>query len=133
MSFTDLFVSFWWLIFPVFGMAMGFWGMISSERRSARVLDLIKSYVDQGKEPPAELLKLATSDEELVANSPTGRRQNNSWSFVVFAALAAGFGVGYYFVRAEDYAFAFLIVAVVMAVMAVGALFIVLTSRANDK
>jgi hypothetical protein len=132
-SLTDLFVSFWWLIFPIFGMAMGFWGMISSERRSARVLDLIKSYVDQGKEPPAELLKLATSDEEFVANSPAGRRQNNSWSFVVFAALAAGFGVGYYFVRAEDYAFAFLIVAVVMAVMAVGALFIVLTSRANDK
>lgn len=133
MSFTDLFVGYWWLIFPVFGMAMGFWGMISSERRNARVLDLIKSYVDQGKEPPAELLKFATSDEEVVANSPSGRRQNNSWSFVVFAALAAGFGTGYYFVRDEDYAFAFLIVAVVMAVMAVGALFIVLTGRSNDK
>lgn len=129
MTFTELFVGFWWLIFPIFGMLMGFWGMISSERRSARVMDLIKSYVDQGKEPPAELLRLATSDEEVMAQTPEGRRNSNSWSFVVFAALAAGFGVGYYFVRGEDYAFAFLIVAVVMAVMAAGALFIVLTSR----
>jgi len=33
-SFTDLFVSFWWLIFPIFGMFIAIWGMIANERRA---------------------------------------------------------------------------------------------------
>ncbi len=45
---------------------------------------------------------------------------------MTFAALAVGFGAGYYVVRNETYAFAFLIVALVMAVMALGAFFILL-------
>ena len=43
---------------------------------------------------------------------------------MTFAALAVGFGAGYYMVKNETYAFAFLIVALVMAVMAIGAFFI---------
>lgn len=49
--------SYWWLIFP-----MG-WGVVAilriweRHRRSQTTLDLLKSYVDQGKEPPASLLE----------------------------------------------------------------------------
>ena len=46
-----------------------------------------------------------------------------------FLALSAGFGVGYWWVRAEEWAFAFLIVSVTMGVLAVGALVITLTRR----
>jgi hypothetical protein len=130
MSFAHLFASYWWLIFPIFGMAMGFWGMASGERRNARVFDLIKSYVDQGKEPPPELLKLASQESDYSGyNTPEGRRQGNLWTFVTFAAIAAGFSVGWWFVRGEDFAFAFLIIAVTMGVLALGALLILLRPR----
>lgn len=122
----ELFRDYWWLIFPIFGMGMAFWGMISSERRTRNVLDLIKTYADQGKEPPAELLRLATQEAE---TTQAQQRQSNGWTFVVFAALSAGFGVGWYMVQGQDYAFAFLIVAVTMAVLAVGSLLILLMSR----
>jgi hypothetical protein len=107
---------------------MAVMGMFQAERRSNKTMDLIKSYVDQGKEPPAELLKLAMedSDAESWSNNPG---DNRAWSFIVFTALSAGLGAGYYFVRAESWAFALLIGAVVTGVMAVGALFILLFGR----
>jgi Flp pilus assembly protein TadB len=123
-----LFRDYWWIMFPIFGMAMAFWGMFSSERRTKSVLDLIKTYADQGKEPPAELLRLATQEAEATQSQ---QRQGNGWSFVVFAALAAGFGVGWYMVQGQDYAFAFLIVAVTMGVMAAGSLLVLLFSRSK--
>ncbi len=68
------------------------------------------------------------SDYEMGWSS--GRSQNgNAWSFVVFAALSAGVAVGWGFVREQSFAFAFLIVAVTMGVLAIGALLILLLSR----
>jgi hypothetical protein len=109
-------------------MGMGLWGMVSTERRSRDVLNVIKSYVDQGKEVPPELLRMASDDWQPSANNATPQ-QSSWWSFFVFAALAAGFTVGWWFIRAESWSFAFLVVAVTMGVLAVGALFIALTSR----
>jgi len=124
----ELFRDYWWLIFPMFGMAMAFWGTISNERRSRSALDVIKSYVDQGKEPPPELLRLASQDEDAPDDRP-GNQNSRAWTFVTFAAIAAGFGVGYFHSRGEDYAFAFLIVTVVMGVLAAGALAILILNR----
>jgi hypothetical protein len=128
MSFEELFRDFWWLMFPIFGMGMGLWGMSSSERRSRDVMNVIKSYVDQGKEVPPELLRMAQSDWQAPPNQGTPQ-QSTWWSFFTFAALAAGFTVGWWFVRAEMWSFAFLVVAVTMGVLALGALVIALTSR----
>ena len=127
MDFEELFRDFWWLLFPIFGMGMGLWGMASTERRSRDVINVIKSYVDQGKEVPPELLRMAQSDWQ-PPNQPA-QQQSNGWNFFVFAALAAGFTVGWWYIRAESWSFAFLIVAVTMGVLAVGALVIALTSR----
>lgn len=128
MTFTQLFYSFWWLMFPIFGMIMGFWGMISSERRSHDVMNVIKSYVDQGKEVPPELLRMAQADWQAPSKQATPQ-QSNWWSFYTFSALATGFTVGWWFTRTESWSFAFLIVAVTMGVLALGALIIALTSR----
>ena len=128
MDFAQLFREFWWLMFPMFGMAMGLWGMVSSERRSRDVMNVIKSYVDQGKEVPPELLRMAQTDWQSDQNQYSPR-QSNWWSFFTFAALAAGFTVGWWFVRAEMWSFAFLVVAVTMGILAIGALVIALTSR----
>jgi hypothetical protein len=133
MNFEELFRDFWWLLFPIFGMSMGLVGMLQAESRSRHVMRLIKSYLDQGKEPPPELLKLASQPNDYDMNmsgvASPGQRGNSAWNFVVFFALAAGFSVGYWFVQGEPYAFAFLIVAVTMGVLALGALIILLTSR----
>ena len=129
MTFWEFFDDYWWLMFPVFGIVMAAWGMASSERRSTRVMDLIKSYVDQGKDPPPELLKLASEDAESDGRTPQARQHSSAWTFITFAAMAAGFTTGWWFVRGQDYAFPFLIVAVVMGVLAVGALFILLFAR----
>lgn len=130
MTFAQFFHDFWWLMFPLFGMLMALMGMFQDDRRSQKTIELIKSYIDQGKDPPPELLKLATQDADSAAwrDSGSGGR-NRAWSFIVFAALAAGLGTGYYFVRAEDWAFAFLIGAVATGVMAIGALALLLFGR----
>lgn len=130
MTFEEFFRDFWWLMFPVFGMVIALIGMFQAESRGRQVMTLIKSYVDQGKEPPAELLKMAQerSDYEMDMGLP---RQRNSglWSFFVFLALTAGLGVGYWLIRAEDWSFALLIGAVTMGVLTIGALVIALVQR----
>lgn len=132
MTFADFFSDFWWLMFPIFGMVMAVQGSMASDRRTQRTIDLIKSYVDQGKEPPAELLKLAAKEEDGDDwGFGPGRGSGNSraWTFFTFLALAGGFGTGYWWVRGEDYAFAFLIVTVTMGILALGALLILLFGR----
>ncbi|MBY0567572.1 MAG: hypothetical protein K2P70_09680 [Hyphomonadaceae bacterium] len=131
MTATQLFVGYWWLIFPIFGMLMGLIGMFQSDRRATRTMDLIKAYVDQGKDPPPELLQLAAAESTSGASSGMGRTptENRLWTFVTFAALATGFGVGYWFMRAEEWAFAFLVVAIVMGIMAFGALLLLIFGR----
>ena len=126
----DLFRDYWWLIFPIFGMWMSVRGGQSTERSQQRVLDLIKSYADQGKDPPPELLAMAQKglDESVDAAGGQGRN-DQAWTFITFAALAAGFGTGWYLNQAESYAWAFLIVTVTMGVFAVGSLLVVFFGR----
>lgn len=133
MEFESLFRHFWWLIFPLFGMFMGIWGMASSGRRSREAMGLIKSYVDQGKDPPPELIKIASGASEYDGDYRASRKQSNGWSFVVFAAISAGFGTAYFMVRHEPFSFAFLLVAVVMGVMALGALMMALFPQRNGE
>ena len=56
-DFYHLVSRFWWVIFPLFWMifALG-WGW-SRHSRANRALDILKSYADQGKDPPPELMK----------------------------------------------------------------------------
>jgi hypothetical protein len=77
------------------------------------------------------LLKLASYEMNDGMSSGMGRTptENRLWTFVTFAALATGFGVGYWFMRAEDWAFAFAIVAIVMGIMAFGALLLLIFGR----
>lgn len=107
MSAESFFFGFWWLIFPVGGMLMGLFGMIGHYNHRKDTLRILKSYADQGKDPPAGLLEALKSDEERAMDSGYyGRRRwrrhrGYGWggfgAFVPFAALAAGFGwFGYY-------------------------------------
>ena len=93
----QLFFSFWWLIFPLFGMAMGFFGMINHFQNRRETLKMIKSYVDQGKEPPESLIKAMNSEPDSNPHYRRRGRGNPFVIFIVFASLAAAFAyVGFY-------------------------------------
>ncbi len=104
MTASQLFNSYWWLIFPLFGMGMGLVGMLGHFRHRSETLKLIKAYADQGKEPPAALLDALRSDEDrgydrgYYRHRRRYRHGGGPWGAVItFGALAAGFGYfGYY-------------------------------------
>jgi hypothetical protein len=90
----SLFTHYWWLIFPLFWMAIAMARLWSRHSRANRALDIVKSYADQGKEPPAELMKS-------LQQSPggcdwNGRRwrspEERLGRAFFFAALACAFG-----------------------------------------
>lgn len=96
MTTADLLSRYWWLIFPIFGMGMGLVAMLGHFRHRSETLKLIKTYADQGKEPPAALLEVLRSDEDRAMEyrySRYGRYGRlGCWrKVVVWGALAAGF------------------------------------------
>lgn len=122
--------DFWWLIFPVFGMIMAFQGSHTSDRRVRSTIDLIKTYTDQGKEPPPELLKIVSNELQNSGEYDRGSDRNGGlWTFIVFAALAAGFGTGWYLTRGAGYEWAFLMITVTMGVLAFGSLIVLIFGR----
>ncbi len=89
-----MFGHFWWLIFPLFWMIMALaWGW-SRHNRANRALDILKTYADQGKEPPPELLKGLQSGMD-GGCGPYGWRyspQRLLQRGILFGALAIAFG-----------------------------------------
>ena len=56
--FVPLFNHYWWLLFPLSFAVFGVMRTVLRNEESRRILSLIRSYTDQGKEPPAELLAM---------------------------------------------------------------------------
>jgi len=56
--FITLFNQYWWLLFPLTFAVFGVMRAVLKDEESRRILSLIRSYTDQGKEPPAELIAL---------------------------------------------------------------------------
>jgi hypothetical protein len=95
-DFYWLFSHFWWLIFPLFWMVIRMTGLWSRHSRANRALDIVKSYADQGKEPPAELLKGLQQESGPCGYGWGGRRwrtpEERLGRAFLFAALACAFG-----------------------------------------
>jgi hypothetical protein len=103
-DFYTLFSRFWWLIFPLFwmgAMVMAHW---SRHARANRALDIVKSYADQGKDPPPELLKSLQGGMDGSCGWRDGWRDDwrGGWRYspqrllhrtFVFTALAIAFGI----------------------------------------
>ena len=129
MTFADFLSNYWWLIFPIFGMYMAVQGTNSQERRTRDAIALLKTYTDQGKEPPAELLQTVSKGLDAQSDESGGGKNGTAWSFFLFLALAAGFGAGWYLNQGEGFEWVFFSVALAMSVMALGALMILLFGR----
>jgi len=90
------FSDFWWLIFPLFWMVAVMARLWSRHTRANRALDIIKSYADQGKEPPPELLKNLQGGTDGYCGWGGGWRYSTERRLhraFVFTALAIAFGV----------------------------------------
>ncbi len=135
----DLFRSYWWLVFPLGFFIASAFDQVMRYRRHRDTLDLIKSYADQGREPPQALLdKIASREpEELEYDDRASerrarrryRRYRGGWdSVVLFGVLAVGFGFaagsGLYHAGG-----AFLIVTFVMLALCLSSLVNVLLNR----
>jgi hypothetical protein len=141
----DLFRSFWWLLFPLGFFVVQAFDQVMRYRRHRDTLDLIKSYTDQGKDPPQALVDRVAgklrADEEAEDNEDgwsdredrrhyrrLRRREGRWYQVVLFGVLAAGFG----FAAVSDMysaSGAFLIVAFVMAALCLASLVTLLTTR----
>lgn len=140
----DLFRSYWWLLFPLAWFVSDGFSSLLNYRRQRNALELMKSYVDKGQEPPAALLKLLERtglDDDIFADggmdpsSRTGTGAGNYWSlFALFAMLAVGFlGAGHY-LNLDGGSGAFTIVGFTMGAVAFWALINALfRSRNRDR
>ena len=61
---TEIFVSYWWLLFPLAFFIAGGWNSFMRYQRTRAKIDLLKSYAASGKEPPAELVASIDRDDE---------------------------------------------------------------------
>lgn len=132
-SMEDLFRSYWWLLFPLAGFAFAGLASYLRYRRQKALLDLIRSYVENGREPPADLIgqiNMGADDDGDWTGTSRGRREpTNYWSLVgLFTVLAAGFGIAT-FMGVDGGSGAFVIVTLTMAAVAVWALICALTQK----
>lgn len=119
-NWAEIFSHYWWLLFPIFGFIYAAFGTSLHYRDRRDRLELLKTYVQQGKEPPPELAKAlqnGNGHDDWGFGSYRREGRYSEWRYtVLFAALAAGFGIVYY-MRPATEAFAF--VAIIMGVLAV--------------
>ena len=90
-----LFNHFWWLIFPLFWMLSRMAGLWMRHARANRALDLIKSYADQGKEPPADLLAVLRQPEPDRSTQQCGRTFSTYGWIPFFACAGSATGLTY--------------------------------------
>lgn len=133
-DFFTLFSHYWWLIFPLFWMAYAMVRLWLRHSRANRSLDVLKSYAEHGKEPPAEVLA-ALKDR----HDSDGRRHKgpeDGWNrFFLFAGLAVAFAVVAFVPNdmTDGNEFAFVFVAIIMVGLALGGLVSALTKPRSDQ
>ena len=134
----DLFSSYWWLIFPIGFFIFGAWDRWLAYKRSQDRLDLLRSYTNQGKDPPPELLRTLQREEdeedEASLYDHVGRRMHRRfhrrywrygpyWAWrtaVITGAVAAGFWFASEYADLPGIDWPFRLVAVIMTCVAVG-------------
>lgn len=107
-----LFNSYWWLIIVVLGMGFGLAKTWLAHKRANRGLDILKSYVDQGKEPPPELMQYL--------RRPAGNRQGGPGSSIFLTILFAGMAAAFTWVAINEGDRDVYFVVIIMAALALG-------------
>jgi hypothetical protein len=136
----DIFRSYWWLMFPLAFFVFGGFDRWLAYKRSRDHLDLLRSYTDQGRDPPPELLKtvreaLEDEDDERDMNWGDGRRSRRRYrhywrhryspmwqwrTFFTTGAVAVGFWVAAEYADWPGVDGPFRLVAIILTCVAVG-------------
>lgn len=128
----DLFRSYWWLLFPIAFFVFGAWDRWLAYKRAQAHLDLLRTYATQGKEPPAELLKVVRADALDDAEEDFGfddgrrgrrRRRGAYWALrtaLITGAVAAGFWLASEFAAPVTDYWPFRLVAIILTCVAAG-------------
>lgn len=137
-DFINLFVGFWWLIFPLFWMIAALLRMNQRHDHANKVLDLIKSYSDQSKEVPPELLRALEQpvDEQLGMRGTVTRGRHTWLPVFLFAGLAAGFLLFAFWPGMawdQRQVASFVFVAVIMVALCLGNLLAVLRQERSGR
>jgi hypothetical protein len=119
-------VHFWWLIFPLIGLGFGFSAMWMRYQREKATVELLRTYASQGKEPPAELVKV------LQDHHPRGPYRDLRRA-VFFGVLAAAFGVMAYLHYGARPSQGLIFGAVVLGALAVNSAVAALLLRKHDQ
>ncbi|MBI1233440.1 MAG: hypothetical protein GC208_02930 [Alphaproteobacteria bacterium] len=100
MSASELFVSYWWLLFPLaFFIAAG-WSSFMRYQRTKAKIDLLKTYAAAGKEPPADLIASLERDSDRDdehdwtgggESASSGSGGGNAFLVILFSGLAGVF------------------------------------------
>ncbi len=121
---------FWWLIFPIMWFVFGIFGMALKHRRDRDALDLMKTYAQQGKDP-AEIAKVLGDGTSGWESRWDRRWARHAWRYTPYGAwqraitaicVAGGFWLATYYLGWPWYGPGLTIVAVIMSVVAAGAL-----------
>lgn len=127
MDFTDLFRSYWWLLFPLaFFVAQG-WSSFMRYKRTKAKIDLLKTYAASGKEPPADLVGSIDRDSDRDdAHDWTGSGNDssepgggNAFLVFLFAGLAGVFAFAGYSGLIEGVREEFYFIAMILGVLSV--------------
>lgn len=107
-----LFNAYWWLIFPLFGMGFGLVGTWLHHKRAQHGLEILKSYIDQGKEPPPELVQFL--------RTPERRPDKGPGSSIFLAILFAGLGAAFTLIALTEGDRDVFFVVIIMGALSIG-------------
>lgn len=127
MNLTQLIQDYWWIPLPFLGMLLGIYSLWAHYNHKRQTLNMIKTYLEKGIEPPQALYDHLKSDEERDYDmSLTGQPKHHALGHIgVFAALSGAFG---YFGYARNHEM-FIALAIGFGIAAAGSLLAYLLIR----
>ena len=81
--------NYWWLIFPVGWGVFGLLGSWIKHREAQQALEVLKSYAEQGKDAPPELIQILKGTPSDVRNATPAPVSLSRAALLVGLALAA--------------------------------------------
>jgi hypothetical protein len=116
-AFSDLFSSYWWLLFPLFFFISAGWSSFMRYKRTQAKIDLLKSYAASGRDAPSELIAgLDDTDDD--DDSDGGGGGATPFLVVLFAGLSGVFAFSGYSGMLGGDAEGFYFIAAILGVLA---------------
>ena len=97
-DFYSLFSAYWWLLFPLGWAIFRLIRLSLEHKRASQALELIKTYSDQGKEVPPDLMKVLQQPTSIfnqwqAKGGPREKSRNLLIPGFIFVTIAAAFVV----------------------------------------